>query len=77
MPQFTPTNWFSARWQSNAFFTGSSFHPPSASKTVATPHSSAAEELKPLLMGTVLWMTPSKPESLRPSACNTCATPRT
>ena len=54
MPQLTPTNWFSARWQSNAILAGGSFQPPSAWKRTAVTHSRAADELSPLLMGTVL-----------------------
>jgi hypothetical protein len=61
MPQLTPTNRFSARWQIRAVSTGSRGWPASAMKTVAAAHSSAADELSPLPMGIVESTNPSQP----------------
>jgi hypothetical protein len=44
--------------QSSAVLAGSSLGPSRASKAMAAAHSSAAEELTPQLIATVLWMTP-------------------
>ena len=55
---------------------GVSRQPPKASNTVAITHSSAADELSPLPMGTVPWITPSNPTSVMPSPASALATPR-
>src|SRR5208283_797237 len=76
IPQFIPTYSFSARWQSQARRSPLISQPPSARNITATAHSSAADELSPLRIGTVLWITPSKPPSGKRSAASAQATPR-
>ena len=53
----------SVRWHNKAMRTGSTSHPPNIAKVMAVATSSAADELNPLLSGSVLWTRPSKPSS--------------
>ena len=61
IPQGTPAKSCSARWQSNAFSSGSSAWPAIASSRVAVATSSAALLASPPPYGRVDSMTASKP----------------
>ena len=69
IPQFTPTQRFSARWARRAIAPASQSIPETAAKARAVASSSAALEERPAPMGTSLAITPSHP----PSACPACA----
>jgi len=58
MPQFTPTQRFSARWPSLAMGTGSQGQPETAAKARAVATSRAAEEESPAPWGTSPSSTP-------------------
>ena len=52
MPQFTPTYWFSARWQMRASSIGGSATPAIFIHAMPNATSTEAEELKPAPRGT-------------------------
>ena len=52
MPQFTPTYWFSARWQMRASSIGATLLPARCIQEIAKASSTEAEELRPAPRGT-------------------------
>ena len=77
IPQFMPTNSFSARWQRRANTGPSSCQSDSAWKSTAVATSMAADELSPAPRGTFPSRAASSPGSDSPSPCRIRATPRT
>ncbi len=66
IPQFTPTNVFSARWQSRAKSGRDSSKPTNVCQVTAIDTSTAAEEESPAAMGTSLEIATSTPGKSNP-----------
>ncbi len=77
IPQFTPTQSFSAFWPRRASRTASHGYPDAAVKARAVAISKAADEDSPAPIGTSPASTPSQPRSRYPSPCMAQAIPLT
>jgi len=68
IPQFTPTNAFSPRWQIAAILSGPGRGVPGTASAQLDAISRAADELKPEPTGTVEFITPRKPRTGSPAS---------